>query len=142
MYPKIIKLLLRFAVSTAMLSAVADRFELWPAEISVWGNMEAFLQYTQTLLPWLPASLIPLAGWLATIFEIIFPVALLLGFRTEFFAQLSGFLLLTFSLSMLFSVGIKPVFDYSALNATAAAFAISLLKNKYLELDILFEKKQ
>ena len=40
---KYIKLFLRLAVSTAMLSAVADRFGLWAAKISVWGNMDNFL---------------------------------------------------------------------------------------------------
>ena len=42
MMTKYIKLFLRLAVSTAMLSAVADRFGLWAAKISVWGNMDNF----------------------------------------------------------------------------------------------------
>ncbi len=142
MYLKVIKLFLRFSVATSMLSAVADRFGFWGADISVWGNMETFLQYTQTILPWLPASLIPFAGWSATILEIVFGVFLLIGFKTELVAKLTGLLILSFSLSMLFSVGVKPVFDYSALNATAAAFAISLLKDKFLEVDVLLRDKK
>ena len=51
MATKYIKLFLRLAVSTAMLSAVADRFGLWAAKISVWGNMDNFLRHTQSLLP-------------------------------------------------------------------------------------------
>ena len=43
MMTKYIKFFLRLAVSTAMLSAVADRFGLWAAKISVWGNMDNFL---------------------------------------------------------------------------------------------------
>ena len=43
MITKYIKLFLILAVSTAMLSAVDDRFGLWAAKISVWGNMDNFL---------------------------------------------------------------------------------------------------
>jgi thiosulfate dehydrogenase (quinone) large subunit len=61
------------------------------------------------------------------------------GFKTGLFAKLSGFLLLAFALSMTFSTGIKGAFDYSVFSAAAAAFALSFIKEKYLELDtILF----
>jgi len=35
---------------------------------------------------------------------------------------------------MTFSTGIKSAFDYSVFTASAAAFALSLLKTKFLEL--------
>lgn len=132
---KIIKLFLRLALSAAFLSAVADRFGWWNKEVSVWGNWESFLQYTQVINPWIPASLIPAVGGIATAAEILFAVALLLGFRTELFAKLSGILLLLFALSMTFSTGIKGAFDYSVFTASAAAFALSTFKEKYGEVD-------
>lgn len=136
---KTLKLFLRLALATAFLSAVADRFGLWPAEISVWGTWDAFLEYTQMLVPWVPVGVIPTLGALATGAEIVFGVFLLLGFKTELFAKLSGILLLLFALAMTFSTGIKGAFDFSVFTASAAAFALGSIRDKYLEIDqVLF----
>jgi uncharacterized membrane protein YphA (DoxX/SURF4 family) len=137
MYKNIIKLFLRLAISSAFLSAVADRFGGWNKEISVWGNWDSFLAYTQLINPWIPSVAIPTIGTIATAAEIIFALFLILGFKTELFAKLSGFLLLLFALSMTFSTGIKSALDFSVFSASAAAFALSALKEKYLELDSL-----
>ncbi|WP_350287296.1 DoxX family protein [uncultured Croceitalea sp.] len=134
---RIVKLFLRLAISTGFLSAVADRFGLWGNEYSVWGNWSNFLEYTQLINPWVPSSLVPVIGTIATIAEIVFAAGLILGFKTELFAKLSGGLLLLFALSMTFSTGIKGAFDFSVFSASAGAFALSLLKEKYLELDNL-----
>ncbi len=138
---KIIKLFLRLSISVGFLSAVADRFGWWGASVSVWGNWNSFLDYTHIINPWLPNGLIPVVGTIATAAEIIFAFFLLIGFKTELFAILSGFLILVFALSMTFSTGIKGAFDYSVFSASAAAFALSLMKEKYLELDSLISRK-
>ncbi|WP_318344835.1 DoxX family protein [Flagellimonas baculiformis] len=130
-----IKLFLRLGLSISFLSAVADRFGMWAKEVSVWGNWENFLDYTQVINPWVPESLIPILGAIATGAEIIFALFILIGFKTELFAKLSGFLLLLFALSMTFSTGIKGALDFSVYTASAAAFALSTLKEKYLEVD-------
>lgn len=131
----IIKLFLRLAISAGFLSAVADRFGIWSAEASVWGNWGNFVQYTEVINPWVPTSLVPTLAIIATTAEILFAFFLLIGFKTELFAKLSGFLLLIFALSMTFSIGIKGAFDYSVFIASAGAFALSTMKEKYLELD-------
>lgn len=131
---------MRFAISIGFLSAVADRFGLWNKEISVWGNWDNFLDYTQLINPWIPNPFIPTIAVMATVAEIVFAVFLIIGFKTELFAKLSGFLLLLFAVSMTFSTGIKGAFDYSVFSASAAAFALSLIKEKYLELDNLIPK--
>ncbi|RAV28451.1 DoxX family protein [Sinomicrobium soli] len=135
MNTKLVKLFLRLAISFGFLSAVADRFGWWGQEVSVWGNWDSFLQYTAVLNPWFPESMIPAIGGIATGAEIVFAVCLILGFKTELFARLSGILLLVFALSMTLSTGIKGAFDYSVFSASAGAFALSLMKEKYLELD-------
>ena len=140
MSQKLVKLFLRLALSVGFLSAVADRFGFWSKEFSVWGNWENFLNYTKLLNPWVPENLIEPMGVIATVAEIIFPLFLLLGFKTELFAKLSGFLLLIFALSMTFSTGIKGAFDYSVFTAAAAAFALSTMKQKYLELDLVIAR--
>jgi len=140
MNKNLIKLFLRLALSFGFLSAVADRFGLWSKEISVWGGWENFLVYTQLINPWIPNSLILTIGIIATVAEIIFAVFLIIGFKTELFGKLSGFLLLIFALSMTFSTGIKGAFDFSVFTASAGAFALSLMKEKYFELDTLIYK--
>ncbi|MBN8576516.1 MAG: DoxX family membrane protein [Cytophagales bacterium] len=135
-----IKLFLRFALSVSFLSAVADRLGWWPAAISVWGNWENFVAYTQVINPWLPNALVSPAAILATAAEVIFPICLLLGFKTELIARFSGILLLLFALAMTFSTGIKGAFDYSVFTASAAAFALSTIKEKYLEVDAFLKK--
>ena len=141
MNEKIIKLFLRFGIGIGFLSAVADRYGLWPAEVSAWGNWESFLEYTKLINPIIPETLIPVFGAIATGAEILFGVCLIIGFKTELVAKLSGFLMLIFALSIAFSTGIKGVFDYSVFAASAGAFALSTMREKYLELDLLFLKK-
>ncbi|HMB62972.1 MAG TPA: hypothetical protein VKN36_07865 [Eudoraea sp.] len=136
MKTNIIKLFLRIAVSIGFLSAVADRLGWWGEEVSTWGNWDRFLEYTRVLNPWLPDAVIPVTGILATAAEVIFGVCLLIGFKTEFIARLSGYLLLIFGLSMTFSTGIKGALDYSVFTASAGAFALSMIKEKFLELDV------
>lgn len=140
MNQNMIKLFLRLAISTGFISAVADRFGFWQQKVSVWGNWQSFLDYTQLINPLIPKALIPLLGLTATIAEIVFAICLLVGFKTELFAKLSGFLLLVFALTMCFSTGIKGVFDYSVLSASAAAFALSSMKEKHFEIDIILKK--
>lgn len=139
---KSIKIFLRLAISLGFLSAVADRFGIWSKEVSVWGNWDNFLSYTQIINPWFPDSLIQPIGILATATEAVFAIFLIIGLKTELFAKLSGFLLLGFALSMTFSTGIKGALDFSVFSASAGAFALSLMKEKYLELDNLISKKE
>ena len=141
MNAKIIKLFLRFGIGFGFLSAIADRFGLWPAEISAWGNWDSFLSYTKLINPFIPQMLIPTMGVIATAAELIFGICLIVGFRTELMAKLSGYLLLIFALAITFSSGIKGAFDYSVFAASAGAFALSMMKDKYLEVDLLFDKK-
>ena len=70
----------------------------------------------------------------------LFGFFLLIGLKTEFFAKLSALLLLAFGLSMTFSTGIKGALDYSVFSASAGAFALSLMKEKYFEIDNLISK--
>ena len=138
----IVKLFLRFAISASFLSAVADRFGYWSKEVSVWGNWNSFLEYTALLNPWFPTSFVTALGIIATAAEVIFAICLIIGFKTEVVARLSGILLLIFALSMTFSTGIKGAFDFSVFTASAAAFALGLMKEKYFEVDILIFRRR
>lgn len=137
---KIVKLFLRFSIAAGMLSAVADRFGIWSKEVSSWGNWEAFLVYTKSLNPWFPTSIIPYIGVVATAAETIFGLCLLIGFKTETFAKLTGYLTLLFGIAMGFSISIKAPLDYSVFAASAGSFALSLFKEKFFEVDTLLHK--
>lgn len=123
------------------LSAVADRFGLWSEKFSAWGNWSNFIAYTAQINPWFSDSIVQVAGVVATIAEVAFAIFLLIGFKTELVARLSGILLLLFALAMTFSVGIKSPLDYSVFSASAAAFGLSQLKEKSFELDAVIQKK-
>lgn len=142
MYQKLVKLFLRLALSSAFLSAVADRFGFWPGNVSAWGNWDAFVHYVGVLNSWAPHSVIPALAIIATAAEVLFAVCLLFGIKTRLFAILSGVLLLIFALSMTFSTGIKTAFDASVYTASAGAFALSLMKGKFLELDCLMKRNK
>ncbi|GAB5526250.1 MAG: hypothetical protein Roseis2KO_41220 [Roseivirga sp.] len=141
MNTKWIQLFLRLALGVTFLSAVADRFGLWPAAVSAWGNFDAFLAYTGTLAPWVPASLLPALGWSVTVLEIVLGLWLILGFKTRMTARISGFLLLIFALSMTLTSGIKGPLDYSVFSAAAAAFGLSLMPGDFMAMDLLFRKR-
>lgn len=136
MYRKTVKLFLRLAIAGGFLSAVADRFGIWNYDV-VWGDWDNFLNYTQTLLPWLSAPWVKIAAIMATAAEIIFAIFLLIGWKTELFAKLSGTLLLLFALAMSFSTGTKTAFDASVFAASAGAFALGAMRGKFWELDRL-----
>lgn len=140
MNSNVIKLFLRFALAIGFLSAVADRFGIWKKEVSVWGDWDSFLEYTELINPWIPGAVIPTIGMIVTVAEIVFALCLIIGYKTEIFARLSGFLLLIFALAMTFSTGIKGAFDFSVFTASAGAFALGLFKEKYWELDSLISK--
>lgn len=139
MQVKIVKFFLRIAIGGGFLSAVGDRFGMWSKAVSAWGNWDNFLIYTQKINPLIPELYIPITAWVSTILEIVLGVCLIIGFKTSLTAKLSGWLLLIFALAMTFSVGIKSPLDASVFAASAGAFGLSLIKEKFLEVDSLFK---
>lgn len=142
MESKLIKLFLRYAIAIGFLSAVTDRLGYWPKEVSAWGNWDSFLGYTEVINPWIPGSMIPFAGTIASIAEVVFALCLIIGFKTTFFAKLSGYLMLLFAIAITLSSGVKGALDYSVFAASAGAFALSVMKDKYFEIDLILGKKE
>lgn len=127
-YIGIVTLYLRVAIGIGFLSAVADRFGLWgpPGTPSVaWGNFHNFLAYTAKLNPWFPASWIPIIGWIATVCEICFGLALVIGYRTRMAAFLSGLLTFAFALAMVCTIGIHAPLNYSVFAVSAGALLLA-----------------
>lgn len=131
---------LRVALAVTFLSAVADRFGFWGAAGDpgvAWGNFESFMAYTAFLNPWSPEGFVPTLAWAATLFEIVFAVGLIIGFKTRMFAVLSGVLLLSFALAMTLTSGIKAPLDYSVFSASAGAFVLAMVPSYAWSLDNL-----
>ncbi|KIO51729.1 DoxX family membrane protein [Flavobacterium hibernum] len=123
-------LVLRVVLGITMLSAVADRFGLWGAPGApgvAWGNWENFIAYTQTLNSFASKSVAGILGALATFFEVVFGITLIIGFKTRISALGTSALLLLFAIAMATSSTIKAPFDYSVLTSAAAALLLSVI---------------
>ncbi|GAA5096158.1 hypothetical protein GCM10023210_29650 [Chryseobacterium ginsengisoli] len=134
------QLFLRIAIAVTMLSAIADRFGFW-GKNSAWGNWENFEKYTKQLTFFLPESLSTFSAYAATFLEILFPLMLILGFKTKIAAYGAGFLLLIFALSMSVALGIKAPLDYSVWVGSAAAFLLANQEKYSFTIDNLTNKK-
>lgn len=137
---KLIQLFIRCALAIGFLSASADRFGLWHQNVA-WGNWSSFVEYTEILVPFLSERFVAIAAIIATACEIIFGLALLIGWKTRLFGILSGILLIIFGISMAFTLGIKAPFDYSVFTAAAAAFALTAFPEGYLAMDNFLKKR-
>jgi uncharacterized membrane protein YphA (DoxX/SURF4 family) len=119
---------MRMALAAGFLSAVADRFGLWGTigtpGVS-WGGFARFLDYTATLLPFLPTPLVAVAGWASTAAELVLGVTLLAGVRVRLAALASGVLLLTFAIAMTTALGPEAPLSYSVWTAAAGAFLLA-----------------
>ncbi len=135
---------LRLALAAGFLAAVSDRFGFWgpPGTTNVaWGDFGHFLAYAATLNPELPASWIPIVGWIVTLAETTFAITLFLGFRTRTFALLSGLILLAFASGMTIGTGIKSALNASVFPASAGAFLLATMREYSWSLDVWKERK-
>lgn len=122
---------LRLALAAGFLSAVADRFGLWgPAGTPgvAWGGFDPFLAYTGKLLWFVPAGLVPAAGWAATLLEVALAVGLLAGVRLRAVALAGGALWSVFAVTMTAALGPEPPLSASVWSAAAGAFLLASLQ--------------
>ncbi|MDQ0065840.1 DoxX family protein [Chryseobacterium lathyri] len=133
------QLFLRLALAVTMLSAVADRLGFW-GKNSAWGNWANFETYTRKLTFFLPEILSTFSAYTATFFEILFPLMLILGWKTRIAAYGAAFLLLIFALSMTLALGFKAPLDYSVWVGCAGAFLLAVQPKYLLSIDHLTNK--
>ncbi|HAY3533934.1 DoxX family protein [Elizabethkingia anophelis] len=134
------QLFLRIAISVTMLSAVGDRFGFW-GDNSSWGNWKNFEVYTQKLTYFLPEILSIFSAYIATFLEILFPVMLILGYKTRIASYGSGILLLVFAVSMAVALGTKAPLDYSVWIGSAGAFLLAVQQEYSYSIDSMLQKK-
>lgn len=135
---------LRLALGTAFLSAVAHPFGIWGAfgqPNVAWGDFARFRAYTARLNSFAPPAAAPLLAWAATLAEVLLGLALVLGLYTRLAAVLSGLLLLVFSLTMTFALGIKAPLNYSVFSGSAGAFLLAAWDHFPWSLDAILRSR-
>ena len=119
-------LYLRLAIGASFLSGIADRFGLYTGRNVGYGNFAGFMRYTAQVNSFMPSSTIPFLAWAATVAELAFGLALVLGIWLRWAALGSSILLLLFGTAMAISFGIKSPLDYSVFSASAGALILAL----------------
>jgi putative oxidoreductase len=118
----IASLVLRLALASGFLSAVASRLNLWGNQSSGWQN---FLKYTEQVNSFVPENFIPPLAVTSTVLELLLGMLLLVGYKTRYVASYAAILTLLFALAMTFSFGIKEPLDYSVFVFSAAAYLLA-----------------
>jgi putative oxidoreductase len=145
MNQKYIQLFVRVAVATAFLSAVADRLGYWGGPGSPnasWGNWENFLVYSNQLNFFVSEQLGELLAITATVLEVVFALLLLIGYKTQATAILSGILLTLFAMAMTVAFGIKSTFTYSVWIGASACFLLATINMYNYSLDNYKQKNK
>jgi uncharacterized membrane protein YphA (DoxX/SURF4 family) len=138
-YPDIATLLLRMALATGFLSAVASRLGWWGEQSSGWEN---FLAYTGEVNSLAPARAAPFLAIASTALEITLGTLLLIGYKTRWASMGTAILTLLFALSMAYSFGIKNPLDYSVFAVCTAAFLLATMPKYRWSIDeIIFLNK-
>jgi len=122
-------LYLRLALGVSFLSGIADRFGLYKGRNVGYGDFAEFMRYTAQVNSFMPASTIPFLAWAATVAELAFGLALVLGIWLRA-ALGSSILLLLFGIAMAISFGIKSPVDYSVFSASAGALILMLYETR------------
>ena len=139
------QLCLRLAIGIGFILPVMDRLGLLglPGQPNVgWGNWSNFVDYTNSLMPYLDRVIAGFMGLIATALEVIFALLLIIGYKTKTAAYGSFLLTLAFALSMLFFAGYRAPFNYSVFSVSAASLLLASLPYYKWSIDNLLNKEE
>ena len=125
----------RVTLGAAFLSGIADRFGLYGSKVG-YGDFTGFVRYTAQVNSFMPPSTIPLLAWAATVAELFFGIALIVGIWRVWVALGAAALLILFGTAMAISFGIKSPLDYSVFSASAAALLVAAYEASRKEREI------
>lgn len=124
------QLFLRLALGIGFILPVMDRFG-WlgaPGNPTVgWGSWSIFLDYTNSLMPFLSRSMANIMAIIATAGELVFAVLLIIGYKIRLAAIGSFLLTLMFALSMLIFANYRAPFNYSVFVVSASSLLLATL---------------
>ena len=128
--PHFAQLFLRLALGIGFILPVMDRFG-WlgaPGSPTVgWGSWSVFLDYTNSLMPYLTRPVANVMAMLATAGELVFAVLLIVGYKIKLAAIGSFLLTLAFALSMLIFANYRAPFNYSVFVVSASSLLLATL---------------
>lgn len=134
------QIFLRLALGIGFILPVMDRLGMLgtAGEPNVgWGNWTNFIDYTNSLMPYLNHSMANVMGIIATLAEILFGVLLI----NKLSAYGSFLLTLSFALSMLVFAGYRASFNYSVFTASAASLLLASIPFYNWSIDKLIASK-
>lgn len=127
---QIARLVLRVALASAFLAAVADRLGLlgpYGSRNVSWGDWKHFEAYVTVLNWFLPKSLIPCLAAVETVIEGGLGLALLVGIFPRIVAWSSAALLSSFALTMSVALGALAPLGYGVFTAVGAALLLGAI---------------
>jgi len=136
--PHFAQLFLRLALGIGFILPVMDRFG-WlgaPGSPTVgWGSWAMFLDYTNSLMPYLARPAANAMAIVATAGELIFAVLLIIGYKIKLAAIGSFLLTLAFALSMLVFANYRAPFNYSVFVVSASSLLLATLPSYKWSID-------
>ena len=138
---KIPQLFLRVALGMGFLVTVSDRLGLLGplgTKNIEWGKWDNFIDYTATLMPFLDRQAVNVMGGIATVFEAVIGILLIVGFKTRLAAISSCALTLVFALSMAVFLGIKAPINFGVFPICTASLLLTTMPVYRWSIDNLF----
>ncbi|WP_264538148.1 DoxX family protein [Flavobacterium sp. N1736] len=126
------QLFLRIALSLGFILPVMDRIGYLGAPGSgkvAWGDWQHFVDYTNTLLPFLNRTAANIMGFAASIAELVIGICLFIGFKIKLASIGAALITFTFAICMMATSGIGAPFQYPVFVFTGAALVLSGLDN-------------
>jgi putative oxidoreductase len=127
---QITRVVLRVALASALLAAVADRLGLlgpYGSRNVSWGDWKHFEDYVAVLNWFLPKTLIPALSTLETAIEAGLGLGLLVGIYPRVVAWSSAVLLSSFALTMTIALGLLAPLGYGVFTAVGAALLLGAI---------------
>jgi putative oxidoreductase len=127
---QITRVVLRVALASAFLAAVADRLGLlgpYGSRNVSWGDWKHFEDYVAVLNWFLPKTLIPTLSTLETAIETGLGLGLLLGIYPRVVAWSSAVLLCSFALTMTIALGLLAPLGYGVFTAVGGALLLGAI---------------
>ncbi len=134
----IAQLFLRLALGLGFLLPVMDRIGWLGPQGSkgvAWGDWKHFIDYSNTLMPFLNRPLANIMGLFATVFEVVFGVCLIIGLKIKYIGLGAAALTLGFGLSMAIFLNIGAPFAYPVFVFTGASLLLSGIGHYQWSLD-------
>jgi uncharacterized membrane protein YphA (DoxX/SURF4 family) len=134
--------LLRIALASAFLVAIADRFGLlgpYGGRNVTWGDWKHFTQFVGILNWFLPKSFIPALAVVETAIETLLGLWLLAGVWPRIAAWCSAALLSSFAITMSIALGIVAPISYSVFTAAAGALLLGAVARPSRKMQMIEE---